>query len=377
MFENNITRNRLLASRTYHYDSLTWCVKKFRPVPRHLQLFYVCNDVWVFIVCTLTMITFASFLYYCVRFERTNNMTYIEISFCGIALALAGSYPFKARASVTRILTLTYLFGALILSTVIITFIFQIISTPYLLPYIQSFNDIMSSNFKLVGDNFAWLHLSQQTIVNIFQFSISNTEIGFLQVLTEILFFQQYPASKLEKFQVHGDLNLYLDQLSIDDYLAVAVSQEYALSKQLTEGKNAWTNIFSSVHCFENWENIQNFELKVLMKKEFRFVDELNYFIKYSLQGNLVKKWLADEEVRFKYGQTAAYIEPVGFTYLAAPYCLYALCSLLATLIFFAEKAIYRKSKQLNASKFWINADLMMNDDRLFFSEYNSQIDSK
>lgn len=156
-----------------------------------------------------------------------------------------------------------------------------------------------------------------------------------------------------------------MNQLSYNDDLAIAVSHDYALNYHLMHGTN--------IHCFNGFETIQEVSLKVLMKKDFRYIDELNRFIKYSVEGGLIKKWLTNEEMLHKYDQ----IEPPFYemTLKSAVSFFFILIALWVFCIFvaLAEHIVYRKAKkQQNPSKFWIYAERMINTDRLYLLEHKT-----
>lgn len=87
LMETVATQNHLIASCSYHYDSLTWCVNKFQPAPAHKQLFYVIADVWIYPM-GVVLFLFSVFLgYYFNKFE-TFNRIYMDILLKGVAILL-------------------------------------------------------------------------------------------------------------------------------------------------------------------------------------------------------------------------------------------------------------------------------------------------
>lgn len=153
------------------------------------------------------------------------------------------------------------------------------------------------------------------------------------------------------------DLDFRLNQLSYDDSLAVFVSLQYVLNTNLLKGKN--------IYCFKDFEVINNYNLKILMKMNFTFVDELNNFIGRAVETGLIKKWLKNEETIYKYTRVDDnYILTTQIMYSGFILCFSVV--VFAILVAIAEKVVYAKAKQPNAKKAWIIAEKTFNPYRYF-----------
>lgn len=165
----------------------------------------------------------------------------------------------------------------------------------------------------------------------------------------------------MESFEIVEELDFHLKRLSYDDDIAVAVFHQYASYTHLTKGTN--------IYCFSHFEATQNYELKILMTKNFTFASELNRFIQNAVEGGLIKKWLMNEEVIHKFDQTDPYFIPLTLKYLEG--CLYIVVGMYSVIFFvaIAEQICYRKAKQPNVKKFWIYAEHLISPEKLFLRD--------
>lgn len=165
--------------------------------------------------------------------------------------------------------------------------------------------------------------------------------------------------SELEGFEICEDHDLCLNRLNYEDNLAVAVSREYA-----------WNTRFlgrSSTYCFENSEAIDNYALKVLMKKDFPFVSELNNFIKYATEGGLIVKWLKDSRVvQRKREQERISFSPLRLQNIHGILIIYASLWIFTFITALLEQIIYRQTRKPNTARFWIYAEMAIDEERHF-----------
>lgn len=157
----------------------------------------------------------------------------------------------------------------------------------------------------------------------------------------------------MEKFKVCDEIDFCLEQLQIDDHLAVAVSREYALHTRRL-GK-------SSYYCFENLNIIYNYGLKIWMKKDFQFANELNQFVEHAVEAGLINKWLSNNEARLMYFPRGEVYKPVTLAHLTGGLLCLACVLTSAICTFIAEQLVCKKIQRGNASKFWIYTDKALN----------------
>lgn len=72
-----------------------------------------------------------------------------------------------------------------------------------------------------------------------------------------------------------------LSQLHQNSKLAVAISREHAYASRLP----------SQLYCFDKEHIIYNYALTFLVRKDFRYLNELNRFVRAASAGGLIEKW--------------------------------------------------------------------------------------
>lgn len=169
--------------------------------------------------------------------------------------------------------------------------------------------------------------------------------------------FQKYSDAVLKRFEVCEDLEECLNQLEYDNRLAVAVSRQYAMRSQ----KRA------AFYCFgESSSEISIHALTVLMKDGFKFVDDLNHFIKRAIEGGLDKKWLANSTSRYNHHTKKNHIVFITLNHLYGAFMLVIGGFLLAILVAIAEKIVYEHARKPNVSAFWCLAEMAIDPHRYF-----------
>lgn len=106
-----------------------------------------------------------------------------------------------------------------------------------------------------------------------------------------------------------NNTNAYMRQLEWNDTLAVATTIERV------------QRIFGSMaYCFDNLQNIYEYSLSILMRKDFPLSNELNKFIQQASSNGLLSMWL-------KYNQFESPIEikKKGFQQVSADTIFYLL----------------------------------------------------
>lgn len=161
-----------------------------------------------------------------------------------------------------------------------------------------------------------------------------------------------------ERFEVCENVDVCLKQLSTNDYLAVAISLEQAQHSRFMP--------MSEIHCFENTQQTVEYSTHVLVRKDFRFFNELNAFIDATKANGLISKWLDNTKIRpiFKYhndddGQITM-DNFIGFFGLW--FCL--LC--LPSTIFLIEKFSFYWAHKSNPTKISILLEMYIDADRHF-----------
>lgn len=165
--ENQITQNRLIASRSYYHDAYHWCVSKRIPIPLWKHFFHICTDRLAYAIFFVESIVVLSCAYYGQQFERTAtkwDWNYIVInafrSYLGFPCTL---FP---KSNILRIGYISCLFAGIIFTTVTTSMFVLFVTVPKLGSQIQSVEEIIREKFTLMGEQIVLHHILLQNEVN-------------------------------------------------------------------------------------------------------------------------------------------------------------------------------------------------------------------
>lgn len=160
---NNITDSRLLASRSYYADTLTWCVQKSQPIPTSQQIYYVCTDYRVWLMAILSGVTMVFSGYYFQQFERQKWHS-LELLLNGFACLSGFTCEYRPANTGNRFWFFGFLLACSLITIFVSTFVVRIFTSITFEPQTQSTDDILSS-YRLAGERFALMKLHQQAAV--------------------------------------------------------------------------------------------------------------------------------------------------------------------------------------------------------------------
>lgn len=156
--------------------------------------------------------------------------------------------------------------------------------------------------------------------------------------------------------------------LKINPRLAVAISREHV--------QNIPLDLLSNVYCFENSEIIYDYATKFLVDKNFRFINELNGFIRMASAGGLIEKW----RLNAKNGRNQNFFKRGRKTY--RQFNISSLCGFLllgylipimvATFVFIIEKIVHKRTNVPKPSRFWRFVKILIDPERHFLIESKS-----
>lgn len=153
-----------------------------------------------------------------------------------------------------------------------------------------------------------------------------------------------------------NDTNAYMRQLEWNDTLAVATTIERV------------QRIFGSMaYCFDNLQNIYEYSLSILMRKDFPLSNELNKFIQQTSSNGLLSMWLKQNQF-----ESPIEIKKKGFQQVSADTIFYLLIfhfsfSLGLLLLVNAERFIYKKVRTENSTQIWRYLEMGIDPHRYFF----------
>lgn len=132
---------------------------KSQPIRKSLQLFYVCTDYRVFVLTIITGTSVYCFGYYLQQFERQPKWHIFRFMINALCIIIGFTSEYNPTSDPSRISLAFGLLAGILCSVVYSTFLLRIFWKPYLWPQVQSVNEILDNNFKLVGDSFALMKL--------------------------------------------------------------------------------------------------------------------------------------------------------------------------------------------------------------------------
>ncbi|XP_031639661.1 uncharacterized protein LOC116351666 [Contarinia nasturtii] len=256
--------------------------------------------------------------------------------FNGTCCYLGFPCSYNPKNSVSRFGYATILFGALIFVTVMNYGIILFVVTPYLNPQIQTIQEIIDGQFNLIGDQFTMWKVMEQNKI--------------------------YPRESLTKFKIVEHPSEYFGQLELNDRIAVAASFEDSRSKP----RDFRFGPKMSIHCFDFDNIIYEHSLKMLTRKGFPHLNDLNDFLQRASESGLIDKWLKayrlvrEEKSKVEYVTVKAEILLVALV-------IYSCMNLMAFLIIFVERKTFQKARSANAAPFWRYLEIVIDPYRYLF----------
>lgn len=156
-----------MASRSYYHDHITWCVQKSHPIPLWKNIFHLCNDPLVYILLFLACVSIMWTGYVCQQFE-IQKWDWHKFTFTGFRCFMGMPCTYNPKTTANRTGFLFFLFATMIYVCVLSSVLIQLIISPILNPQIQTVQEIIDGEFKLISNRFAFQKIVQHNWVNIF-----------------------------------------------------------------------------------------------------------------------------------------------------------------------------------------------------------------
>lgn len=154
------------------------------------------------------------------------------------------------------------------------------------------------------------------------------------------------------------DLDVCLRQLDLNRYLAVGVSLEHAQNSRLIPA--------SEIYCFENVEQIMQYSVQILVRKEFFLFEEFNTFINLAKANGLVAKWWTQTRIRPDYEYFEEEYGEITMDNFNGFFIFWISLLIVPTLVYFVEKIIFYGAQKPNPSKIFILLDMLIDGERHF-----------
>lgn len=165
----------------------------------------------------------------------------------------------------------------------------------------------------------------------------------------------------MQNFEIFNDPNIYLSRLEWDSKLAVAVSREQLRNDESLSRLH--------IYCFENPNHIYEYPMRVLTTKKFRFLSQLNRFIKMTTESGLIGKWLKKIQFgQFGQGKTAPIYTEVDMEVIWVLVVIIAILLLFSTYVLY-ERAMAKRHKDKSNARIWRIIKMLIDPDRHFFMD--------
>lgn len=161
--------------------------------------------------------------------------------------------------------------------------------------------------------------------------------------------------TQMESYIVCADSSSCLDQLVQRGDVAVAMSRQNALA----------TASDRDIFCFNRANNIRNYSMTLLMRRERVHTPKWNRKIQQTFEGGLIGKWLEDLQNK-KEKNSDGYIRPLTIEDMSGVFLLCGAVLSAAFIAFVLELIIHHKLKDRNSHRFWRTADWMIDGRRHF-----------
>ena len=177
-----------------------------------------------------------------------------------------------------------------------------------------------------------------------------------VNIISRVISFQTYPEKFLEKFRICEDLNICSNQLNRERRMAVAISRAHVRNSRLS----------LQTFCFEMLEDIHDYELKFLVRKDFPYLNELNEFIRMASANGLIENWHAKRRIRYAKGYNDENYETNSDSYKGI-WMIYSVVLGFMLLTLYCERLIHKKARQPNPKRFWLIAEMIIDPNRHFW----------
>lgn len=169
MDEHSMLNTNLTASKPYYFDSITWCLQKNKPISVAKAVFRLCNDPFVYAILALEALVSTNFAYFMEMFEKATHRKWnvFEFSVAGFACHSGWSCIYQPRNNAARIFAIFIYLGTFSFSIILITFVLQCFTTPLFDPQVESIEQMIKNDYKLIGNAFAFNKISERNQVKI------------------------------------------------------------------------------------------------------------------------------------------------------------------------------------------------------------------
>lgn len=162
--ESPVIKDHLIASRSYYHDHLTWCIQKAKPIPKWQNIFYLFNDLTVFVSLVILVILLVAVGYFLMVVEHKKN-NFFDLLVIILRCALGFSSAYQPYSHPVRIFIAFGMLAGMIFATLFGSILTTIASNPILRTQIVTVQETIMQGFSFAGDRFALDKIIQQNKV--------------------------------------------------------------------------------------------------------------------------------------------------------------------------------------------------------------------
>lgn len=166
----------------------------------------------------------------------------------------------------------------------------------------------------------------------------------------------------LRKFELVEQPTEYVYQLNWNNKLAVAIPRDLSYSRAVLNRDQF--DPTSKMFCFNSPDNIHKYWLKILVRKEFPLLDELNQFIQYASEGGLIDEWIKKD--RHSVEKAPKYEDAMDLEVFVVIWVVCGIMLLISSLVLIIEKITFKIVRRVNASVLWRLIEVCIDPNRYF-----------
>lgn len=261
--ENSVSRAKLTSSVKYFQDDMTFCVSKAGLAPNWMNVFAIFDlTTWTFAIFLLQLTGWLLWKFSVVEHNAQGNFFWGLLQTLAVTLATCARY--HPRKAPIRFYFLCLVIYGMHFNAAYQSFLISVLTRPRFKAQVSSLTMAHQEDFHFTGS---------ENILNYFKSNLGKNPLADYVV---------------KNYEICYDIDECLKNILTDPQLAVAVSRQHSENSPLIKK----TDMF----CFPRTENIYNFLVSVLAKRDYHLLPKLNDNIRRILESGLLKKWQEDSE---------------------------------------------------------------------------------
>lgn len=325
MTENTESRALLTPSVKYYQDDLTFCVSKALLAPSWMNVFAIFDSrTWLFVFLLLLVSSYLLWKNSIIDNQSQGNIFWGFLQ--GLALTLCNYATYEPRKLGIRFFYMCLAIYGMHFNTAYQSFLITVLTRPRFQTQISTVDMAIAQGLHFKGSE------------NTYNYFVSNLDSNKAA---------QYIV---KNFEICTEIDKCLYELTTNLTLAVAVSREHSENSPLMSKMNMF--------CFTRSNNIYNYLISVLARRDHHLLTRINRNIRAVLEAGLLSKWQLDSQresdlknfkatgdeednativLKWQHVQGAFYVAFIGL--------------FVSIIVFFLEVIVFKLSKSVNFDK--------------------------